>query len=278
MNSGSDSTRFFAPSYTTPNYTTLATTNPEDHLIQNLMWAVNRNSRIMGMNGTGSEPVVGLALDLTGTVGTAIGALTATYLPLVTLATGGTRGITLTTDMVTNLQAALPVGSSIVTIDLSTAGTGATGADAFAIMALDRKLSFEDRIPQIKVDIELGLRYGFDWQQVYHAKTSYAFEGENTARQLDLEYKATHGQRKYNLDHTLDPVVEFPSPIDLTTTYTRYNIEHRDIDQVDTFNVVESPQRLVVLIPTSGSTTISQFDSAINNWLESAGSDLISIS
>lgn len=278
MFSGTDSVRFFAPAYTTPNYTTLGTTNPEDHMIQNLMWVVNRNSYIMGSSGTGSEPVIGLALDLTGTVGTAVSALTATYLPLVTLSTGGTRGITLTADQVTNLQAALPTGSSIVTIDLSTAGTAATGADAFAIMALDRKLSFKDRVPQIKVDIDLGLRYGFNWQQVYSEKLSFAFEGENTARQLDLAYRATHGQRKYNLNHVEDPIVEYPSPIDLTTTYTRYNIHYTDISHPDTFASIAAPQLAVILIPAAGSTTVTQLDTALNSWLESAGSDLTTIS
>jgi hypothetical protein len=278
MYAGRDSVSFFAPAYTTPNYTALGTTNPEDHMIQNLMWLVNRNSYIMGSNGTGSEPVVGLALDLTGTVGTLVSSLTATYLPLVTLTSGATRGITLTANQVTNLQATLPTGSSIVTVNLATAGTAATGADAFAIMALDRKLSFKDRIPQIKVDIDLGLRYGFDWQQVYKAKLSYAFEGENTARQLDLEYRATHGQRKYNLNHVEDPIVEYPSPIDLTAIYTRYNIQYTDISHPDTFASIASPSLAVILIPNGSSTTISQFDSAINSWLESAGSDLLTIS
>jgi len=266
-------TNSFNVFFTTPDYTSV--TNPEDHLIQNLMWNVNRNSRAIAVNKDGNEPVVGIALDLTGSVGQAVSGLSAGFLPLVTT-NAGNRGITLTSEDVTDLQAALPTGSSIVTINTTTAGASAGGANAFAIRALDRRLAYEDRIPQTKVRLELGLRAGFDWQQVHHEETAVAYEGENTARQLDLWYRATHGQRKYNLDHIQDPIVEFPSPIDMSKTYVRYVIEYASSHRPDSFNTIVSPEKCVVLIETEDTTTVSQFDSAIDSWLTSAGSDLVS--
>ena len=155
----SASTAYWIPNYTTPNYTNLSTAFPVDDLVQGLMWDVNRNSVITsGLRGNGNEPVVGMALDLTGANGTAVAALVPGFLPLVNT-TAGVRGIMIDADLIASLQAGLPAGSSIVTIDITTSGTADT-AQAFAIMALDRKLAFADEVVAIKWDIgsyQMGL-------------------------------------------------------------------------------------------------------------------------
>jgi hypothetical protein len=148
---GTTALRFFTPNYTTPNYTALATVNPLDHLIQNLVYNININSQAVGgLRGVGAEPVYAIAIDRAGLVGTAIGSLAAGYLPLITTSTG-TKGVTLTAAQVTNLVAALPAGCSLMTVDLSTAGA-ATGADTIALVAMDRKLAYDDRVPQVKTE------------------------------------------------------------------------------------------------------------------------------
>lgn len=270
-------TKVFKPTYTTPNYTSLGTTNPLDHLIQNLLWDVNRNSRILALNQEGNEPVVGIALDLTGTAGTAVGSLSPGYQPLVNT-TAGTRGLTLTAADITMLQAALPSGSSIVTVDTTTAGASANGANAFALMALDRPLVYNDRIKWRKVRLEVAMTAGFDWQQVYYDETEEAFEGEGLGRHLHLDYIKTHGQRKYFGLHRQVPIINYDSPFSLTETYNRYTIEYANLQQVDTFNYVSSPQRLVVAIPSGDTTTVGQWDTALDSWLTSAGSNLVTLS
>ncbi len=47
--------RFFVPSYTTPNYTTLGTVNPVDHLVQNMVYQINRQSMAVTANGKPSR-------------------------------------------------------------------------------------------------------------------------------------------------------------------------------------------------------------------------------
>lgn len=266
--------RYFVPSYTTPNYTALATVNPLDHLVQNMVYQINRQSMAVAPSNKGAEPVYAIALNLSGTGGTARASIAAGYLPLVTTSTG-TRGVTLTAAQATSLIAALPVGCSVITIDLTTAGTAAT-TDAFAIVALDRKLAYDDRVPQVKIGLQVGKRYGFG-TAVYCTQTSFPFEGQGVGRILDLEYKRTHGQRKYNLNHDVNPIVQYPSPVSTTSTYVRYNIEHTYTHAADLQNIIDSPQSLTVLIPSGDSTTISQWDSAIDSWLTSAGSDLVTI-
>lgn len=276
----SEASQFVAPSYTTPNYTALGTTAPLDHLVKNLCASINRHSRLLTVNRDkygANEPIVAFALDLSGGVGTSVAGLAAggATVPVITTTTG-VKSITLSAEEVTNIKAALPTGCSIININTATAGAAAE-ADAMAIWTLDRELVFDDKVRHVKTRVDLGLRRGFDSNQVYHVQTSFAFEGENNTRALDLHYRATHGQSKYNLDHTLDPVVEFPSPIVATTNYVVYNIRHVQSNQVDTFNVVDSPQVTRVLIPTGDSTTIAAFDTALDSWLTSAGSDLVTI-
>jgi len=269
------STNAYIASYTTPNYTDLGTVSPIDHLVQNLVWNINRNSRIITSNtNEGNEPVVAMALDLSGGVGTAVSALAAGFLPLVNTS-AGLRGITITAADVTMLQAALPSGSSIVTVDLTTAG-GAVAADAFAVMALDRKQYFLDRVSQVKIDFELGLRLGFD-NTVAFEKTSFAQEGQGVGRWLWQEYRNTHGQRKYNLNHEEMPIIEFPNPVDINGTYNVYRVRHENSRQNDSFNTSVSPEMAVILIPTASTTTVTQFDAALNSWLASAGSALVTI-
>lgn len=266
--------RFFVPSYTTPNYTALGTVNPVDHLVQNMVYQINRQSQVVASMNKGAEPVYAIALNLSGTGGTALGSLAAGYIPLVTTSTG-TRGVTLTAAQVTNLQATLPSGCSVITIDLTTAGSAAT-TNAFAIVALDRKLAYDDRVPQVKIGLAVGKRYGFS-SAVYCTQTGFAFEGQGVGRILDLEYKRTHQQRKYTLNHDVNPLIHFPSPVVTTATYTRYNIEHVTNTTIDSANTVKVPQKAVILIPSGSSTTIGQFDADLNGLLESAGSDLVTI-
>jgi hypothetical protein len=254
----SQATAFYTPSFVTPDYTTLGTTNPLDHLIQHLLWDVNRSSMAIGFNNEGNEPIVGLALDLSGVAGQAVAGLSAGFLPLVNTSLG-VRGITLDANMVATLQAALPVGSSIMTIDLSTAGTAANGADAIAIVALDRRVAFVDDLPSVKIDFDLGLRYGFNVDTVHTEQTSFPNEGQNTVRYLEREYQATVGQRRYSQDHEEFPIIKFPSPLE-DIAYNRIDIVGVAHNQVDTFNVVQAPQRTVLLFPDGVTNSDADYD------------------
>lgn len=276
-------------SYLTPNYTTLGTAEPVDHLIQNLVWNLNRNSRVIAFDRTrfrGKAPFVAFAVSDAGGTGTVIdnGAGTAIdageFVPVVNTNIG-VRGITVTAEQAAAIKAAatgagLSTSATILTVDLATAGTATGGvADMIILMALDAELAYEDRIPQVKTRLDVGLSAGFDYDVVYHTEEVKAFEGSGSGRLLDLRYKATQGQRKYNLDHTEDPVIEFASPVVTTETYVIYNFEHTDSRQIDTTNVIESPKNEIVLIPSADTTAITAFDTCINAWLTSANGSVI---
>lgn len=287
-----EGTNAFNPHYVTPNYTALGTAEPRDHLIQNLTWNINRNSRIINVNRTrfnGNEPVVALAIDSTGAAGTDIGGGTpiaaGDFLPVVSTQFG-VRGITLTEAQAESIKAAALEASgaaniasltwSVLTIDLSTAGTATGGvADLFMLVALDAELAYEDRIPQVKSRLDVGLTTGFDFTTVYHEENSAASEGSGEGRVWDLHYRATEGQRKYSLDHTLDPVIEFPSPVDVDTKYDSFIFEHYRVKDIDTYNTINSPLKTIVLIPTTETALISAFENSMNAWLTSKDGSVI---
>lgn len=286
-----EGTAIYKPHFLTPNYTNLSTAEPEDHLIQNLVWNINRNSKTLSFPNSryrGNEPVVAFAIDTTGAAGVKIGGLSpiaAGDTISVVNSAFGVRNITLTSAQAESIKAAAvaatgdPIADvdwSILTVDLATAGTATGGvADAFMILALDEDLAFEDRIPQVKVRLEVALSRGFDFNTVSNAEWSKAFEGTGEARVWDLMYRATHGQRKYMLDHTMDPVIEFPSPIDLSLNYTSYVIEHVNYQTIDTSNTVDAPQKCIILVPVANTTLITQLNTALNSWLTSANGSVI---
>lgn len=273
-------------SYTTPNYTALSTAEPVDHLLQNLAWQINRNSKAVAVNRTkyrGSEPVVALLVDSNSpSAGTAIGGVSpiaaGDVIPVVST-NFGTRSITLTAAQATSIKNAMiaatgeaiaDVDANIIEIDLATAGTTTGGVgDTLILLALDRDQAFEDRIPQLKTRLDVALTSGFG-TDVYNEEEVQSSEGQGQGRVLDLWYKATHGQRKYNLDHTMDPVVEFPSPIDVDDAYNVYTIRHEDVNAVDTFNTVVSPMREILCIPDANTTLVTAIDNILGAWVASA--------
>lgn len=282
-----DQTLVYSPSYVTPDYTTLGTAEPLDHLIQNLAWQINRNSKAMNLINRYTRPnehVIAFAVDSTGTAGTAIGGVdplaAGDVLPVVN-STVGVRSITLTEDQAASIKAAaLAVAGgviadltwSILTVDTTTAGTTTGGvADILMLMALDADLAFEDRIPEVKTNLVVALNQGFNWPTVGLVHGTKPFEGSGSARYWNLLWRATQMQRLYSLDHTMDPVIEFPTPIVDDTKYVSWAIRSNSVGDIDTYNTSISPLMSYVLVPSSESTLITAIDTALNSWLPTAG-------
>lgn len=255
---------FATVDYTTPDYTALSTAEPEDDLIQNLTYNFNQNTSAFNMNSRkgGTNPFIAFALDTTGTVGTVISTMTAnTFLPVVTT-TAGVKGFYPNDEMVASIKAAAIAGgvssASILTIDLTTAGTTTGGvANSMMLVALDSTLAFKDYGTLVKNRLSVSLTRGFNFMSVYNKEVSKAFEGQGKGLTLDRQYRNTQGQRKYNLIHVIDPVTEFPSPVDPTDTYTTYIIEHSKFSAVDAHHDVESRLKDIILIPTLVKGTVN---------------------
>lgn len=276
-------------SKTTPNFTDLGKTEAEGRswLVHNLGYDINQNSTALNVNPRRphKSPVLALAINTAGGSGTAIGGvdpITTGDSIAVVNTSGGLRSITLTEAMATAIKtASLALATGVIadltwtieTIDLADAYT--TTADILMLIALDEVQAYVDYIPQVKVRLEVGLTRGFDYTTVLNDEYTFANPGQGDGRSLNLLYAATQGQRKYNLRHTEDPVVNFSTtPFDTAITYCVYNIMHSNGRQVDSFNTIYSPFREIVAIPTfsSGTTAndvIGLLDTALNSWLGS---------
>lgn len=276
-------------SITTPNFTDLGKTEAEGRswIVQKLVYEINRNSTALS-NGSsqfpGKSPVIAFAIDSTGAAssaqaitggGTGLAAGDVIDV-IVDPTTSLTKTITLNAAQAAAINAAtvsadgVAIGSTnwaIVAVDLTTLYTEV--CDIIMIMGLDETTAYVDYIPQVKTRLKIGLPYGFDTDTVDLDEHAFADPGEGSGRELDLLYKATQGQRKYNLRHTMDPVVEFASPVDTTQSYNVYNIVHGKVGEIDMHNMGVLPFREIVLIPSSNTTLVSTFDTVLNNWLAS---------
>lgn len=296
---GSEQAASLRASIVTPNFTTLGYTTQQarSYILHNLAWNINRNSTQFAINSRfpNNYPVLALLVDTTGASGTntAIGGGTplATGDTVTVLTSGGvSKTITVTEAMATSIKNAAVAAAGvaiasvtweIITIDTSAPTSAANIADAMIIIGLDDKLAFVDWIPQVKNRLTVGLTQGFNQATVRNNEYVQADEGQGDGRTLDLLYKATHGQRKYNLRHTMDPVTDFPSPIVTTSKYRVFNILHGAFQKPDIANTVYVPSREIICIPeydSDGTTTnpyIATFKSVLNNWLGSTNNGAI---
>lgn len=280
-------------SKTTPDFTALGYTAvlSRDYIVTQFGYEINRNSNAFLQTNrfTGTDPVVafavGIALSGPGgaAAGTAISGIAAGDSFAVFNYKGVLRNITITEEMLASIVAAGTASgfTHLFTIDLANAGTATGGtATGLFIMALDSKIAYIDRIPEIKNRLFVGLPAGFDYSTVSNVERVQADEGQGYSRPLDLWYQATQGQRKYSQRHTEDPVINFPSPIVDGQQYLIYNILHGTTNQPDPTTLSYSPKREIVLIPrySTGTTTnplIALFDTALNTWLPTTGNPLI---
>jgi hypothetical protein len=269
----------------TPNFTALSATytEPIDWITQKIGYEINRSSQHfqLGARFQGNDPVIALAVSDDDTAGQEIAALTVGASVSVFKYQSVTRSLILTKELLDSIQAAATASgfTHIYEIDLSTAGTASAPlVTGLFVIGLDARTAYSDAIPEIKTSLRLGLRRGFNPSTVTLTNTVSADEGQGYARQLELLYAATAGQRKYAQKHTEDPVVKFDSPIVTGQTYHIYNVLHGVTSQIGHSNTDHVPFREIIAIPrySTGTTTnpvIATFETAINAYLASSGSN-----
>jgi hypothetical protein len=252
--------------FTTPDYTTLGTTSPLDHLVQNLVYNADLNSYAMRYNmpfvRRGNKNFVAFALKLAGGSGTKIGNIVAgVSFPAIT-SNGSTVSYIPNGDFVETIKNVIANGSTsgvtanttIELVDLSTAGA-ATKTDAILLVALDHTLAAaRDEIVPVKVRLNIGLEYGFQsGVSAAKANLSKPFEGEGKARTWQLYFD--NGARlniftQQSRMHT-EYFLQAPSYIDATKDYTAYIIDSKEEYQVAYSHDSEYFHRTIILVPVT---------------------------
>lgn len=280
-------------SVVTPDYATLgySTTQRASHLVETLAYELNLLSNQLQVTASrrkGAYPFIAFAIDSTGVTGLAIsGITTSTVIPVVNTPSGF-KNIRLNAEQVASLRAAavttgLALTSKIVAIDLASAGASGRNVDCILIQSVDTYEAYKDYNTNRKVTATVNLIAGFDGG-VYNKRVVSSAEGQGYGKTLDRQYRNTQGQRKYNLIHVSDPMIEFPSPVDTTESYITYVIEHVNAQQQDISGYFESPLKEIILFPTTtkGSETSQDvanantaFETFLNTWLNSGSNPSI---
>lgn len=275
-------------SYTTPDYTTLGTTNPLDHLIQHLVYELNRNSRNIITNGNrGNLPFVAFAVN-TGSVGTFSGTGEVLFSALDSLDGGVATGYGFSTDaetaaahnnsqmgaafvsLIADTDSDFDTDSEVVPISLATAGTNAIGANAIAIIALDEEQAFIEKSKHTKVRLEVSLDGGFlSTVGVYN--TGGMDEGQGVPRVIQIFYEDTAGQRKYSQNREAYPVITPADYIVDTEIYDTYVIESWDPYTQLVSPTVTETQRTYIFVPSGDTTTKNSLEAVLNAYFGPAG-------
>lgn len=278
-------------SFTTPDYTTLGTVNPLDHLIQNLTSELNKNSRQIVTDGhRGTKPFVALAVRFEGSFS---GANSTTNVSDLDSLDGNTTvtGYGFATDtetsaannnsqmgaafaaMVADTDADVDTDTQVVALNLTTAGAATSGCNGIIILALDELIAYDDRVEQLKVDLEVAKFAGFG-TAVGLYDSSELKEGAWSPRQITILWNDTVGQRGYSQNRSIIPIIQNPPVTDLlssTGIYDLYLIESEGLQRelVSPDNV--SLQRTYIFVPNGSSTTKNGLEAVLNAYFGSVG-------
>lgn len=260
--------------YTTPEYSVLtAIADKEDHLIQNLAWKINRNSREFSFDSPSygaTFPVIALAIDSAGGSGVLLNSAVGTTIPIIATSAGN-KGIIINDDYFATFAALIasgdvPATATVALIDVATAGSAT--CDQIVLVALDERLAIVDRNKSTKIRLEVGAIKGFEDSLVVASKSVDSFEGQGTYRQWKLFYDNTAGQRKYNQYRGFElQNIEYPDSLVPGEKYNAYIIEHFSSNHTDFTGISNSPLKTIILVPTGDTVTKASLEATLNPYL-----------
>lgn len=276
--------------FTSPDYTSLGTTNPLDHLVQNIAYNTNLNSaalrNALPFVRNGNKNVVAFAINFAGGAGTAMNGfvagtpfnamvsngITLTYTPDAAFVKTMANVVANSTD-ITN-------ATTVEVIDLSTAGAAAK-TQAIMLVALDHQLAVaHDEELKVKVRLNVGLETSFTpTVRPTKFEASKPYEGEGSSRSWQLEYNNRARLNVFSQQARMygDYFIEAPSYILPDIYYTAYIIDSKDEQEVAYSHMSEYFHRTIILVPsplTSGTgvtdaNTATDLNAYLGQWFTS---------
>lgn len=259
------------------DYSALTTANATDEIVQRMVHAINELS-VAWPSQPGGANVIALALDSAGTgSGTLVSGLSgATTIDETNAATPVAISVTLSADEVTSIQKCiiangglLPNATKVEAVDISAVATGATTCDHILLLVRDSAVAFNDRIPQVKERVEVGLRQGF-LTTVGVNVVDRGDEGNGLARQWQLAYDSEADLMKYDTAQAPGgDVFNYTSPVVAGATYDAYNITYNRDDYATSGIPSKDYFGLDILIPIGDTATTLDLESVLNPWMAS---------
>ena len=256
-----DNDNVVASTFTTPNYTTLGTVDPLDHLLQNFAVRFNANSKAVATSNpslrTGNKDFIVLGVKLAGGAGTAIGtAVCGDSIDVMTIG-GVTTSITVDAPTIRALASVINSGdagviaaSTIEVLNLSTAGAAAK-VDALIFLSLEETTgAYFDDISQTIPRIEVTLSDNFNTGGIVGKDLISPEEPIGSGRQLKI--MEDNQSRIYRHTMQKQPYMEYFSEgityVDPTKNYNMYIVDYFEYEPTLT-TVEHYPKQLVIIVP-----------------------------
>jgi hypothetical protein len=271
--------RYFT--FTTPNYTTLGTVSPLDHMLQNVAYRINNDSKYAvsaaGSNMKGNQPLIALAINSAGGSGLAIGTVTCgttinfmrdtntfSSTPVTSSIVADAALVVALANLVKS-NATLVPASTIEVIDLTTAGSAANVDSLIVLGTSMAKGAYFDNIEQVMVTADVNLGMNFRTSGLVTTKV-FPHEGLGQGWKWTID---NDGRAQLNV-HTMQnqPYGEFFSEgykyIDPLKNYTSYVIEYFDTEDILTLET-KSPKQLNILVASTATCgTVTQGETNLN--------------
>ncbi len=284
-----------------------APTSAADYLLQNLALDINKRSRYVQTGSTanfgGSKPIIVFGVKSSGGSGTAIGGITkSTSLNFAKYTVNGSATqatFTSNTTFVNSLHAAIAsvAGLSTATIENLgnvTPGSAATIDGLLVVVFHENTLPAFDDVKEVVNRAQVG--FGLDAIGTTTAQPTYTqtevckpYEGANSGRQVLLNYRDRAGLQVFNMQNHVvrsEYFIRPPEYVLETGNYTVTEIEF--YDEMETINSdPQFPKSAVIVLPaaissdtvdadtgytiaTTATTTVSNLNSILGAWLNSA--------
>lgn len=253
-----------------------AVVDRRDYIVQNLVYNVNRESRLW--NQLESQPVIALALDNTIAAGglPTLGSLVVGQVVTIAYKNGNTAEpiqFTVTNGIYQAIQAAIATthvvaGAVIVPANPSTAGGTSRNCDQIFLIDLDRGIVETDRARNIKYRVQPGLSEGFN-SFVLLEETSKPFEGYGLSRHVRLDYEEYAELNKaWRVQNPSGNAFQYPQDIVNTRAYTIINIEWSLLQEGSNSYLGIQPQLITIAIPCCDSATVTAWQTLLNGFFK----------
>ncbi len=280
--------------YTTRDYTTLGLTDVQatDDLVQNLVAELNKRSIKVVTNGRrGNRPFVALAVRFEAGFSGANSTTAASDMDSLDGATV-VAGYGFSTDaetgnnnnsamgaafvaMIADTTVDVDTDTQVVAVDLDTAGAATSGCNGIIIMACDESTAYNDRTPDLKVNLMVDLSDTFN-STVAKVNSSDMSEGEGSPRQLRNKWRYSQGLRE-NSNLSEIPIIEPADYIDNADVYAIYTIVTRTHQAMNASPNLSADAVTFVCIPNGDTTTINAFEAAMNAYFGTVGLPAVNI-
>lgn len=242
------------------DYTALGTVSPKDYVLKYIVNDLNAQSRLL----KGNRNVIAFGVKIAGGTGTVIGTIVkGTSIPFTTV-NGTTYSVTADEALIralahlTNANAALVGTSTILNVDMSTAGAAAD-CDAIIVLGLpELTAAYYDNIEQVQTSAEISFGGGFQTTDAVKPTVSKMWADEGTGQ--GSKWKIASFDRYLLTVHTKQnlPNGEWFATgkdyIDETKLYTSLTIEYSDTENALNTDI-ESPKNVTMLFPCEKDST-----------------------